>query len=186
MKAMYTGGVCLAGVLALNMAAFAQATPAQEKNTPPTRTTGAQAAAGQITVTGCIEREADYRRATDAGKGGAAGSGLGTGNEFVLSHASMGSGSAAGAASPTGTTGAAGMTYELTGAMEGQAAQHVGKRVEISGKLKAAETTASGRPTGGATAGRPPEGVDVLSKDLKLRELEVASIRQVAGMCPAH
>jgi hypothetical protein len=53
------------------------------------------------------------------------------------------------------------------------------------GKLKPAETTASGRPTGGATAGPPPTGVDVTSKDLKLRELEVASVREASGSCPA-
>jgi hypothetical protein len=73
----------------------------------------------------------------------------------------------------------------LTGANEAQAAQFVGKRVEIAGKLKAAETGPAGAPTGGATAGRPPEGVDVGGKDLKLRELEVTSIKEVAGTCPS-
>jgi hypothetical protein len=74
--------------------------------------------------------------------------------------------------------------YELTGANEGQLAQHVGKRVEITGKLKAAEIGASG-PTGGPTAGAPPRGVDVTSEDLKLRELEVMSVRETTGACPA-
>jgi hypothetical protein len=60
---------------------------------------------------------------------------------------------------------------------------HVGKRVEIVGTLKAGETSASG-PTGGPTAGAPPRGVDVTSQDLKLRELEVSSVREVAGACP--
>jgi hypothetical protein len=78
------------------------------------------------------------------------------------------------------------MAYELTGTNEGQAAQHVGKRVEIMGKLKAAEVGASGRPTGGPTAGKPPEGVDVAGADLKLRELEVSSMREVPGTCAAQ
>jgi len=77
------------------------------------------------------------------------------------------------------------MAYELTGSGEGQAAQYVGKRVEIVGKLKAAEVSASGRPTGGATAGAPPSGVDATSKDLKLRELEVSSVREATGSCPS-
>jgi HSP20 family protein len=78
------------------------------------------------------------------------------------------------------------VAYESTGANEGQATQHVGRRVEISGKLKAAEVAPSGRPTGGATAGKPPEGIDIAGQDLKLRELEVTSIRQVHRARPAE
>ena len=77
------------------------------------------------------------------------------------------------------------MAYELTGANEKQASQFIGQRVEISGTLKAAEVTASGRATGGATAGKPPEGIDVAGQDLKLRELEVTSIKKTSGTCPA-
>jgi hypothetical protein len=113
---------------------------------------------------------------------------VGAGNEFVLINASMSTAPAAGAAASEtrGTSGSTGMAYELTGTNEGQAAQHVGKRVEIMGKLKAAEVGASGRPTGGPTAGKPPEGVDVAGADLKLRELEVSSMREVPGTCAAQ
>ena len=145
----------------------------------------------QVTVVGCIQREADYRRKQDAGKGGVAGTGVGGGNEFVLINASMstgGTGSPAG--QPAGGAGASaasttGTAYELTGSGEGQASSHVGKRVEITGKLKAAETGAAGRPTGGATAGSPPAGVDVGGRDLKLRELDVTSVKEASGTCPA-
>lgn len=124
-----------------------------------------------ITVTGCIQREADYRKATDAGKGGVAGTGVGVSNEFVLTNTS-------------GAAAWAGSAFELTGPAEEQAGQHVGKRVEIAGKLKAGDTNAAG-PTGGPTAGAPPQGVDVASKDLKLRELEVTSIKAATtGTCP--
>ena len=51
--------------------------------------------------------------------------------------------------------------------------------------LKPAEVGASGKPTGGATAGQPPSGVDVASKDLQLRELEITSVREAPGTCPA-
>jgi hypothetical protein len=77
------------------------------------------------------------------------------------------------------------VAYELTGASEKQAEQFVGKRVEISGALKPAEVGATG-PTGGATAGEPPRGIDVVSRDLKLRELEVASVREAEGACPTR
>ena len=135
----------------------------------------------QVTVVGCIQREADYRRKQDAGKGGVAGTGVGAGNEFVLINASM---STSGPGAASSTSGATGTTYELTGSGEGQASSHVGKRVEITGKLKAAATGAAGNPTGGPTAGEPPLGVDVGGKDLKLRELDVTSIKESSGTCP--
>jgi hypothetical protein len=94
-------------------------------------------------------------------------------------------GAAAAQSAPPSAASGPGTAYELTGANEGQAAQHVGRRVEITGTLKAAETGASGAPTGGPTAGQPPSGVDVVSKDLKLREIEVQSVREVGTTCPA-
>lgn len=181
MKSSCFGGVCVAGV----MAAFSMAVYAQDA-AAPNKSSAQQAAAAdqQVTITGCIQREADFRKARDAGKGGVVGTGVGAGNEFVLINASMSTGAAP---SPAGTSGVAGagMAYELTGSNEGQADKFVGQRVEIAGKLKAADVTAAGRPTGGPTAGKPPEGVDVVGGDLKLRELEITSIRQSAGAaCP--
>jgi hypothetical protein len=203
----YAGTTCVAAVLALGMTAFAQE-PNQPRPEPsqPNPQTGAPApgsqdrapaAAGdeqQVTIVGCVQSESDYRQARDAGKGGVAGTGVGAGNEFVLINASMASGAPAGAtgeagsaaARPTGTAGVAGggAAYELTGANEGQVASHVGKQVQIVGKLKAAEVGAAGA-TGGPTAGAPPRGVDVTSEDLKLRELEVTAVRETSGSCPA-
>jgi hypothetical protein len=186
MKAMVSSSACAAAVLAFSMATFAQS--AGQQPTSAADQSDKRASAGQeITVTGCIQREADFRKAHDAGRGGAAGSGVGAGNEFVLTDASKaaGSGERAGespAPEPTGTS-ATRNAYELTGPSEGQAAQYVGKRVEIRGKLKAGETGAYGA-TGGPTAGTPPSGVDVTSRDLKLRELEVTSVRESTGTCP--
>lgn len=185
------------GLTAVMQFAGAAQTPGAASPTPPSESaaTAQERTAPEqtVTVSGCIQREADFRQARDAGRGGVAGTGVGAGNEFVLANAMMASGSPSGASgkTPTGTPGettgttAAGNAFELTGPNEGQAAQYVGKRVEIVGKLKAAETTPSGAPTGGATAGRPPEGVDVGGKDLKLREIEVTSIKEVAGSCPS-
>ena len=188
MKARILGSMCIAGTFAVGMVGFAQGSqqPSQAQTQP-----GAGSSTDQpITVTGCIQREADYRQARDAGRGGVAGTGIGAGNEFVLTNASSAAGARPGAepANPTGTAGAStsgNIAYELTGANEGQVAQYVGRRVEITGRVKAAETGAGGQPTGGATAGQPPKGTDVTSKDLKLRELEVTSVREATGSCPA-
>jgi hypothetical protein len=182
MKARVSSSMCAAGMLALCTGALA----GQEPQQPPP---GARTSpGGQITVTGCVQREADYRQTRDAGKGGVAGTGVGAGNEFILANASPSPSTKAGTepSSPTGTAGASSATaYELTGPNEGKVGEFVGKRVEITGMLKAAEVSASGKPTGGATAGQPPAGVDVTSKDLRLRELEVSSVRETTGTCPA-
>lgn len=195
MKLRYIGSTGAAAALAFCLAASVSAAPQQPTQSPsqPPQPTAGQATrqsadtAQQVTITGCVQREEDYRRAHQAGKGGAAGTGVGAGNEFVLVNASPASSgsTASGAAAPgaTGTAGTAGsamaaMAYELTGEGEGKLAAHVGKRVEIIGKLKGSD------PAGGPTAGAPPAGVDVTSKDLKLRELEVISVKEATGTCP--
>ena len=176
MSLVQIGRVAAAVAVVFGVTAFVEAAGQSQAQSQPSQ--GA-AAAQKVTVTGCVVREADYRKTQDAGRGGVVGTGVGAGNEYVLTGATMGSGaSGAGASAP-------GIAYELTGKNEGMAAQHVGRRVEISGMLKAAETDASGVPTGGPSAGRPPSGVDVVSKDLKIREIEVDSIREVGTTCPA-
>lgn len=187
MNARVTGGMTVASVLAFGIVAFGQST-AQQPTSSQAQPGASSSSGQQVTVVGCIQREADYRKAHGEGRGGAVGTGVGVGNEFILTDASMGSGAKTGAepSTPTGTAGtaaSAASAYELTGSNEGQASAYVGKRVEITGTLKAAETTATGQPTGGATAGRPPSGMDVASKDLKLRELEVTSVRESTGTC---
>jgi hypothetical protein len=136
--------------------------------------------AQQITLVGCIQSEKEFRQARDKGKGGVAGTGIGADNEYILTNASMAK-QGLNPAAPAADT-----AYELTGSNEGKVKEFVGKRVEITGTLKAAATTPAGSPTGGATAGAPPKGVDVASKDLKLRELEVASVTAASGTCPAQ
>ena len=154
----------------LAIAALAPSHASSQLSSPQSATASQQ----QVTVVGCVQPESEFRKAQDAGRGGAAGTGISVGNEFMLVNASVSKGIS------TDTT------YELTGANEGQVKSFVGKRVEIMGTLKAAETGSARRPTGGATAGRPPEGVDVASKDLRLRELEVSSVKEASGTCPAR
>ena len=180
-----------AAALGLSMNAFAQTTGQQPVQPQPRTQTTIPAppqagSAGQaVTVVGCIQSEADYRKARNLGRGGTAGTGVGVGNEFVLIDAkvtSPGTPPAAGAA--TGTTGAAAQAYKLTAANEGKASQFVGKRVEITGTLKPGEA-AGAAPTRRPTTGAPPR-IDVFAgEDLKLRELEVTSVRETAGTCSA-
>lgn len=187
----FAGAACAAAVVAIGTVAFAENT--QQAQPPTSAQSQAQAADPQtkpdmkeVTITGCIQSEKDYRAAHNLGSGGAAGTGAGVGNEYVLINASI-SPSAVGTAGATKPeTGAPAGTaaFELTGSKESEASTFVGKRVEIVGKLKGAEMGAAG-PTGGATAGKPPTGVDVTSKDLKLREVEITSIKETTGTCPA-
>jgi len=172
MKRMLSMAVGVVAATTLSTAVVAQAPP--QPNPGTTATQPGQ----QVTLVGCVQREADYRKAQDKGRGGVAGTGIGVEDEFVLTSASM----ATQGLKPEATV--PDTTFELTGENEEKAKEFVGKRVEIMGKLKPAEVGAAGTPTGGATAGRPPSGVDVASKDLKLRELEVISVTASAtGSC---
>ena len=191
MTPMFLRACGVAAALGVSMAAFAQTTGQQPAPPQPrTQTTPASPQAGSaggqtVTVVGCIQGEVDYRKAHNLGRGGTVGTGVGTGNEFVIIDATMASaGTPPAAGAATGTAGTAAQAYELTGANEGKATQFTGKRVEITGMLKPAETAGTA-PTGGPTAGAPPRGVDVTSEDLKLRELEVTSLRETTGTCPA-
>jgi hypothetical protein len=144
--------------------------------TTQTTSTAGQADADRtpITLVGCLQREADYRRAQDAGRGGIAATGAGLGNEFVLIQASRTG------AEPDckSSTALAGEAYELTGEKERDLAQFAGRRVEITGMLKRADTETQAVGTSGA--GRPTGGFDPLGQDLRLHEVNVGSFREVA------
>ena len=172
-----SGAVMTAMILTATLSAQTPTTPPQTP-TPPTSGAAANQSGQKVTLIGCIQRESDYRQARDQGKGGVAGTGIGAGDEFVLTNASASTQGLKSEAGPVDTA------YELTGSNESKAKEFVGKRVEISGTLKPAAMSPAGTPTGGATAGKPPTGVDVASKDLKLRELEVMTIAASAtGTC---
>jgi hypothetical protein len=172
MKRMFSSAIA-AFAATLFTAALGAQTPTQPAGAPTATQSGQQ-----VKLIGCIQRESDYRQARDKGRGGAAGTGIGVADEFVLTNASM---ATQGLKSDAGPIDPA---YELTGANESKAKEFVGKRVEITGTLKPAETTATGKPTGGATAGKPPTGVDLASQDLQLRELEVMTVAaSTTGTC---
>jgi hypothetical protein len=120
-----------------------------------------------ISLVGCIQRESEYRRQQNLGKGGFLGFGGGLGNEYVLVNASRGADGAFGDC--TAATG--GEAYELTGPGEGDLEGFVGQRVAVAGIRKEAEIDpATGRPTGGRERG-----------DLRLFEVDVTSFRALAA-----
>lgn len=183
-----TATSCIAAMLTFGVAAFAQTTgqnptgssgQAGSQATSQTRPAGERAQTQQqITLVGCIQRESDYRQAHEGGRGGAMGTGVGAGNEFVLVDASMGAekttaagtgaatgaptGTTAGTAGTTGTTAGAattpspGMTmmsggkaYALTGDRERELEKYVGQRVEIVGTLEGGTGAMAGTGTTG-------------------------------------
>jgi hypothetical protein len=200
-KQLFAAATGFAVAAAFSISAAAQTPQTTPPTTSPQTSSPAQPAqdraeAQQVTLVGCVQSEADYRKAHDLGRGGAVGTGAGVGNEFVLTNASATGGAMAGSPTGTGTaTGTAGTAtgtsgasataaFEITGENESKLAQYVGQRVEITGKLKKAEVGPAGA-TGGAPAGTPPTGVDMTSPDLKLREVEIVSVRTTSGTCPA-
>jgi hypothetical protein len=122
----------------------------------------------QITLVGCLQREADYRKEHKSGRGGPVSTGLGLKNEYVLVN-----GSTAGTtdAAPMCTGSGAGEAYELTGKRERDLEKYVGHAVEITGTLKNAKLDQTGKPTG---------GFDPLKQDLELREVNITSFRDFA------
>ena len=125
-----------------------------------------------IYLVGCLQRESDYRKQNDSGKGGFLGTGVGRGNEYVLVNASR---DASGATADCSAAG--GDVYELTGSGEKDLERFVGRRVAINGVLKQADIdAATGRPTG---------GTDPAGQDLRLFEVEVKSASAV-GPAPEN
>ena len=161
--------------MAIRLAAFAATTgqamagpsPASPLATQSGRTSSDQT----VTLTGCIQREADYRRAIGGG-GGATGTGAGLTDEFVLIEALAPTTGSTTAPTATGTSGTTGTTYALTGSHEGDAGALVGKRVEIIGTVKQENTSPRARGTS-----------DAANPAVKLRELDVSTVRETPGSC---
>jgi LPXTG-motif cell wall-anchored protein len=171
-----------AGVL-MSAAAVVQTsgqTPTQTTPTQPTAQAGTQPET-PITLVGCIQREADYRREKDKGRGGAVGTGAGAGNEYVLINASIATPDmpAPSSAEPC-APGGKGEAYELTGNRERDLERFVGRRIEITGMLKKHETAG----TTGTGAPKPTGGVDPMGQDLQLPEVNVTSFKEVAATRP--
>jgi hypothetical protein len=74
----------------------------------------------EVRIVGCLQWETDYRRERHEGRGGAFGSGIGVGNEFVLTMVK-----------PEGTRKAT--AYSITGDREKELGRRIGQEVEVIG-----------------------------------------------------
>jgi hypothetical protein len=163
MRSVFGVSALLLVMPAVGMAQSTQQPPPD----PSTRMTEQQPA--PITLAGCLQREADYRRAMEAGRGGAVGTGAGLGNELILVNASRGPATSASAPNCASLP-AGGEAYELTGVGERELVSLAGRYVEIVGTLKKADVASDAKPSG---------GIDPLRQDLRLPEVNVTSSREV-------
>jgi len=172
----------LAAVVMSGSVAFGQSEPGSPQ--PPTAAAAEKSASQEeasVTLVGCIQREADYRKAIDRGRGGVVGTGLGGGDEFVLINASRAA-SAPGAIDCSTTAKAE--AYELTGSREAELKGFVGRAVQITGTMKNAEVKPVGT-SGSAEQPRPTGGFDPLGQDLQLFEVNVIAFEEVGTLAQA-
>jgi hypothetical protein len=92
-------------------------------------------AANEITLIGCVELERDYRARKESGKGGVLGSGVGVGNEFVLSNARPIAAPGRGRSGAVSTSAPA-VDYSLTGRLERDLLRAVNRQVEVVGVVE--------------------------------------------------
>jgi hypothetical protein len=120
------------GMTTLMAAALASAVSLAEASQQPNQKT--PTALDVITVTGCVEKEADYRASIAEGKGGTLGTGAGVANEYVLRSAQTVSNDTL---KPTGTSsGNVEDVYRLTGDPEHELGKAVGHTVALTGYVE--------------------------------------------------
>jgi len=77
----------------------------------------------EIRIVGCVQWEKDYRKQRSEGRGGALGTGVGVGNEFVLTMVK-----------PEGARKAT--AYSITGDREKDLGRRIGQQVEVIGVIE--------------------------------------------------
>jgi hypothetical protein len=77
----------------------------------------------EVRIAGCVQWEKDYRSARNEGAGGALGTGVGVGNEFVLTRVK-----------PEGSRKAT--AYSITGDREKELGRRIGQQVEVIGVIE--------------------------------------------------
>jgi hypothetical protein len=100
---------------------------------------------------------------------------------LAVSQPSSSTGAAGPTPGATGTTGvASGAMYKLELASDEELRSHVGKRVQVTGRIDA-ERSDTSAPGGAGT----PQRDESLGRDrIELPEFEVSEIREVSGSCP--
>ena len=147
----------VAGAVLLSSLAFAPA--AAQTSSSTAAPTGTQAAA-PVTLVGCLQRQADYRRARNLNTGNAANRGPAGSEDYVLVNASRVEGSAAAAPTADCTSQGSGNAYDLTGSREHHLRSLVGHVVQITGTLTdSMVNVASFQEVAPAAAGATPPPV---------------------------
>ena len=110
--------------------------------TPFAQQAATRTAADVVTVVGCVQHEAEYRAQVSDGRGGAAGSGVGVGNEFVLRSArSVMTEDLKPRTMPAGFE----EVYSVTGNLERELVKALGQQVAVSGYVEVAVSAGTER-----------------------------------------
>ena len=176
-------GLCVATAFAASLAAQSQQPPATTPQPASPAQTTAAGAAGDITITGCLQKGADGAFTLSNVQQDA--SATGTSGATAATPAAT---STPGAAASAGASAAASSTWALKG---GDLAAHVGHRIAVTGKRAMAASSASGATsTSGAAAGaatdpssasRPAATSGTSASNM--RTLELSSVKMVSATC---
>ena len=133
--------------------------------------------AASTTLTGCVYQEKDV-----PGRAPNVAERVGIMEDYILAELTP-----AEASKPVGTSGGTVPStysmYKLEHASDSQLKAMVGKRVEVTGKVDAEAGDSAGQPPASAQTNKTDR---VIGRDrIDLPEFEVASIRSIAGTCPA-
>lgn len=140
-------------------------------------TMAAQTPTSATTLTGCVYQEKDV-----PGRAPNIAERVGVLEDYILAELSP-----AEAAKPVGTSGSATPTtysmYKLEHAKDEELKAAVGKRVEVTGRIDAEPGDLTAPPSADTTTSKTDR---IIGRDkIDLPEFEVASLRIVAGSCPA-
>lgn len=83
----------------------------------------AQSSKDEVRIVGCVQWEKEYRHDRNEGRGGALGTGIGAGNEFVLTRVK-----------PEGARKAT--AYSITGDREKELGRRIGQQIEVIGVIE--------------------------------------------------
>lgn len=136
---MRLNGVAFGGALVLALAAIDGA--AQDTAKAQDKAIKANEKNVVVNIVGCVERESDYRKSLGQDKGGAAGSGVGQGNEYILRYTkSVPDGAVSKRTVASTTKGTHEEIYSVTGKSEAELKAEVGREVEVTGYVEVANS----------------------------------------------
>ena len=131
-----------------------------------------------VTVTGCVQNESDVLKSTMPKTG--------MGDEFVLTHSMIHTGTSAAQAAPTQpqtSATAENKIYRVTGDQETSLKAHLGQKVEIAGTFKS-ESDARTELGAIGTSGKPP-ATPAEPTAMNTPEITISSIKVIGDSCTA-